>query len=212
MALIHQAELRPSKQELIAQWLPSQPWFLGGDTAALARIGSYRFDDPDGEVGMETFLMNLGETVYHLPLTYRGEPLDCAEEWLVGTMHHSVLGQRWVYDGCGDPTYVSALVGTMMAGDPQAEEVTEVDGGTEVRASSVRLASVGPVLPRAPRMGQRNPVTEDDKTVIRSGDLVLSIARIPELGGHVGGNWALTGIWEGQPRPVQLASLTREGH
>ena len=99
MALIHQAELRPSKQELIAQWLPSQPWFLGGDTATLARIGSYRFDDPDGEVGMETFLMNLGETVYHLPLTYRGEPLDCAEEWLVGTMHHSVLGQRWVYDG-----------------------------------------------------------------------------------------------------------------
>lgn len=212
MALIHQAELRPSKRELVAAWLPAQPWFRGGNLASLARVGAYRFDDPDGEVGVETFLMSLDGTVYHLPLTYRAAPLDCAEEWLVGTMEHSVLGPRWVYDGCGDHVYIAALVGAMVAGQPQAQEVTEVNGGTEVRQPSILIKSLGPVLPLAPRMGIRSPVTEDEHTVVRSGDLVLSVSRVLDLGGHIGGNWALTATWAGRQEPVQLASLNHEGN
>jgi len=34
-----------------------------------------------------------------VPLTYRGAPLDGAEDALVGTTEHGVLGRRWVYDG-----------------------------------------------------------------------------------------------------------------
>lgn len=56
-----------------------------------------------------------------MPLTYRGAPLPGAEPWLVGTMEHSVLGRRWVYDGCGDPVHVAALVATILAGGIQAK-------------------------------------------------------------------------------------------
>ena len=61
MALLHGgASLVPSKLELLAAWLPSRPWFTG-DASALEAVGSYRFDDPDGEVGMETHLVRAGE-------------------------------------------------------------------------------------------------------------------------------------------------------
>lgn len=37
-----------------------------------------------------------------MPLCYRGAPCDDGDRWLIGTAAHSVLGKRWVYDGCGD--------------------------------------------------------------------------------------------------------------
>ena len=41
-----------------------------------------------------------------MPVTYRDAPLPGADAWLIGTMDHSVLGKRWVYDGVGDPVYL----------------------------------------------------------------------------------------------------------
>src|SRR5438270_5818036 len=100
MALIYKATLNPSKLSLLAAWLPGRPWFPG-DTD-VQQLGAYRFDDPAGEVGIESFLLQTGDgSVVHVPLTYRGAPLAQAEEFLVGTTEHSVLGTRWVYDGCG---------------------------------------------------------------------------------------------------------------
>lgn len=103
MAIIHRATLVPTKAELLSAWLTGEPEVLG----------AFRYDDPAGEVGIEAFLVRVGDQVRHVPLTYRGAPYDGAT--LVGTMEHSVLGTRWVYDGTTDPValgcYQRALAG-----------------------------------------------------------------------------------------------------
>ncbi|MBT2533057.1 hypothetical protein J7E83_13185 [Arthrobacter sp. ISL-48] len=96
MALIHTATLNPSKIELLRMWLPNQPWFGEGEPTDLRRLGSFRFDDPDGEVGIETLLITSKGAVFQVPLTYRDTPLQEAEASLIGTSEHSVLGRRWV--------------------------------------------------------------------------------------------------------------------
>ena len=75
MALLHAASIRPTKIEMLRAWAPTQPWFTGDDEG-LEQIGAYRFDDPDGEVGIETFLVRSGDgPVLQIPVTYRGEAL-----------------------------------------------------------------------------------------------------------------------------------------
>jgi hypothetical protein len=44
----------------------------------LERVGAYRFDDPVGEVGIETHLVRAGERLLHVPLTYRANPMITA--------------------------------------------------------------------------------------------------------------------------------------
>src|SRR5699024_7591297 len=114
-------KLSPSKSELLQKWLPSQPWFRG-DASTLVRLGAFRFDDPAGEVGIETHILAVEGVAYQVPLTYRGAPLEDAEDFLVTTMEHSVLGTRWVYDATGDPVYLHELAAAILAGKPQALE------------------------------------------------------------------------------------------
>src|SRR5690242_12066121 len=102
MALVHRAVLRPDKLQLLTGWLPGRPWYPGTAAAGLEKVASFRFDDPDDRVGIETMLVHAeGGPLVQVPLTYRDAPLAGAEAWLVGTAEHSVLGTRWVYDGCG---------------------------------------------------------------------------------------------------------------
>lgn len=119
-ATVHHAELKPTKLELLAQWLPSQPWFEG-DAHDLERVGAYRFVDPDGEVGIETLLVRSGGLTYQVPLTYRAEPLEDAGSYLIGTLEHSVLGSRYVYDAVGDPVYVAELIRVIHEADNEAD-------------------------------------------------------------------------------------------
>lgn len=100
MAIVHKATLTPTKAELLTAWLDGQPWGGSGEVSVL---GSYRFDDPDGEVGVEGLLAWRGDQVLHVPLTYRGAPLTGADDALVGTLDHSVLGKRWAYRAGADP-------------------------------------------------------------------------------------------------------------
>ena len=58
--------------------------------------------------------------IYQVPLSYRGYELAGASEWLIGTMDHSVLGKRWVYDACADPVYVKALATAIITGQQEA--------------------------------------------------------------------------------------------
>jgi hypothetical protein len=119
-AIIHEATLTPTKLELLATWLPSQSWFAGS-ADDLERIASYRFVDPDGEVGIETMLIGADGVTYQVPLTYRAEPLAEAATHLIGTMEHSVLGTRYVYDALGDPVYTVELLRVIHEGDTEAE-------------------------------------------------------------------------------------------
>jgi Maltokinase N-terminal cap domain len=47
MAIIHDTTLSPGKLELLADWLPAQPWYGGGGREpALSKAGGFRLDDP----------------------------------------------------------------------------------------------------------------------------------------------------------------------
>jgi uncharacterized protein YndB with AHSA1/START domain len=187
MAILHgDADITPTKPELLATWLPTQPWFTG-DVSALQQVGSYRFDDPDGEVGMETHLVRAGDgLLFQVPWTYRGVPLDGAESYLVGTMDHTVLGPRWIYDGFGDPVYQSVLAATILTGGTQAELVRELaDGRTEIVEPSVRVKG----------SGSGSDVPPADLEVVRVLD-----GTTPE------GDEVLTGTWAGANEPVVLAA------
>jgi hypothetical protein len=118
MAIIHRATLTPSKPDLISAWLDGRSWAEQGSTQVL---GTYRFDDPAGEVGVEVFLLRRGEQLLHLPLTYRGAPLPNHGDHLVGTLEHSVLGTRWVYDGTADEVALACFRKTLEGEQEQAE-------------------------------------------------------------------------------------------
>lgn len=185
MALLHKATITPGKLELLSRWLPTQAWF-GDDEPDLEQLGAYRFDDPDGEVGIETFLLGdaAGRTL-HVPVTYRGAPLEGGDAWLIGTMEHSVLGRRWVYDAEGDPVYAAVLTSTILSGGTQAELEREADG--------VRT----PVESTATVRGSGSPD-------VQVGPVDIGIVRVIE-GEPPAGIHTLTGTWSGVDAPVVLA-------
>lgn len=70
MAVHHPATIVPTKMELLQAWVPDQPWCGIADASSLTKLGSYRFDDPDGEVGIETHLLGTADgQVLQVPLT-----------------------------------------------------------------------------------------------------------------------------------------------
>ncbi|MFC0674767.1 CG0192-related protein [Brachybacterium hainanense] len=161
MAIIHQAQLTPSKAEMLEVFLRSRPWGEGGEIEIL---GAYRFDDPAGEVGVECHLARVGENLYHLPLTYRDAPLEGAEDALVGTMEHSVLGTRYVYDGLADEVALDCFARALCAEQSQAELAIVDEGGAEIarRPQSVRLDLVideGATAPEFTRLLDGEPFT-----------------------------------------------------
>ncbi|MEU8312388.1 hypothetical protein [Micromonospora sp. NPDC048887] len=209
MALLHRAELRPSKLELLASWLPGRQWFAGEAGAPVSRVAAYRFDDPAGEVGVETLLVRAGDgPVLQAPLTYRAAPLAGADEHLVGVIEHSVLGRRWAYDACGDPVYPPLLAAAVLADAGQAEEYFEVDGRREVRPASMTLTGsrTGRPVPAGPvPTGPASAGAGDGGvTLVRVGDVELAVVRRP-VPSDVPAAGGLTGTWPGQDEPVLLA-------
>ncbi len=205
MAVIHNAQLSPSKSELLMAWLPSQPWFRG-DASTMVRLGAFRFDDPAGEVGIETHLVAVDGKTYQVPLTYRGAPLAGAENFLITTMEHSVLGRRWVYDATADPVYVSELAAALLTGKPQAVETLAAGDGAEILPPTVLLGSTGSPDAGLPELRCGVPTTNAGVTNIPGGPINLAILRDidtagPSLGGH-----SLTASWDGQVSPVLIAS------
>lgn len=124
--------MEPGKLELIAAWLPSQPWYGGaaGVVPDPAKAGGFRLEDPEGEVGIEFMVVTdasgTAPEAYLVPLTYRAAPLEGAEEGLVGTSEHGVLGLRWIYDGTHDPVLVAQLL-ALLQGKAEAQHQNESD-------------------------------------------------------------------------------------
>ncbi|WP_345467558.1 maltokinase N-terminal cap-like domain-containing protein [Paeniglutamicibacter antarcticus] len=124
MSVIYDAIMNPTKNELIAAWLPRQEWFQGAQVPVLETVGGFRLDDPADAVGMEFIVVvdNAPQkpVIYHVPLTYRGAALPGGESALLGTSEHSVLGTRWIYDGPEDPVW-QEQVRAFLAGTVQAQ-------------------------------------------------------------------------------------------
>ncbi len=205
MALLHpQADLHPSKLELLTDWLPTRSWYQGPATPELSRVASFRFDDPDGEVGIETILVQADNGVLmQTPLTYRSAPLAGGDGYFVGNSDHSVLGQRWIYDACGDPLYARVLATAILTGGRQADEFNEIDGQAVPREPTVFVSSSG-TQSDAPSVGAVIRVDDGDPTRIITESVELVILRL--LGEpRTGEPLTLTATWSGQATPMLLA-------
>jgi len=157
---------------------------------------------------METILAFAGSAIFQVPLTYRDRPLAGAESWLVGTMLHSVLGPRWVYDACADPTYLAALTASLMLDKPQAEQYLQVEGKLELLSHSVFVQSTGPKQDAIPKVTAATPRTTAADTAIETSKLHFLVVRRLELAERPVGRLMLTGTWVGQKDTVKLAAVT----
>ena len=202
MALLHDATLTPGKRDLMKAWLPSRSWFDGD----LDRkpVGSFRFDDPDGEVGVEFFLLGAtGAPTLLIPMSYRGTPVAGADDHLIGTTDHSVLGKRWVYDGCADPVAVSAVVTAILTGGHEAELTMEKDGQVVTFDPTCRVVGSGSGADGV-SVDTVAIADDGDPTVVRAGGHELVVARV--IGPGVTGRETLTATWA-DGDPVVLAAL-----
>ena len=209
MAILHRAELVPAKLVLLSEWSPSQPWSGGSVILPLRVPGAFRFDDPGGKVGMETFIVGGADgRTFHVPVTYRGAPLEGAPGGLVGTTKHSVLGERWVYDGCTDPVYVRALLRTILTGGRQADMYYQAEEGLQRRETTTYAwgtGSAATVIPVTARFACR---TARRATVIEGGNVQVVLRREldgPRAADAPPGAPALLATWPEQEDPVTLA-------
>lgn len=191
MADIYQAQLNPEKFDVISTWLSQQEWTAGIDVApeSLTKISSYRFDDPDGQVGIEIHIVGAGEQVFQVPLTYRGAPLEGADEHLIATMDHSILGKRWVYAGMGDPVFRQRLDHAIATAGISARQYRVDDDGARLEEITdvARAWGTGP-LPGAEDVEMLHVLTPDSATEGSEAGLLL-------------------GRWSGQETPVVLAVM-----
>ncbi|MFJ4717244.1 1,4-alpha-glucan branching protein [Streptomyces sp. NPDC088785] len=180
MSIIHRTTITPTKLELLAAWLPEQPWFRGAGAPELAKAGGFRLDDPAGAVGIEflavTDVAGPEPVTYLVPMTYRGAPLPDAADALIGTVVHGVLGERWVYDGPRDPL-LTAQLAALVRGDVPAHDQS-VDGALdptvhtapgEGRPEIVRVLEPGSTAPAGVTAEWRAP----DGSLVRGAFAVV---------------------------------------
>lgn len=217
MALLHVGTtLVPSKLDLLAAWLPSQPWFTG-DASQLVRVSGYRFDDPEGEVGLDGMIISAGEPgqVYHVPLTYRSAPLEGAESLLVGTMEHGVLGTRWAYFAAADPVYRSVIAQVIAQGGTGSEElVAQADGSAIARDIETPLRGSGAPGAEVPEMWAAEVSVTGGVSEASTGFATLRVFHVLGSGNGAGiapaataGVGTLTATWPGQKESEVLATL-----
>ncbi|QKE84126.1 phosphotransferase [Arthrobacter sp. NEB 688] len=238
MAEIHTgASLTPSKQELVEEWMGSQRWYAAkGRRPRVRRLAAWRLDDPAGEVGIETMLVvdEAGDepVVYQVPLTYRGEPLASADHALVGTLEHSVLGRRWVYDAPHDPAYATQLLELVQGRVPAASSsasdavddsvsgVPQPSWTSSVRVRSSRVltgeqSNTSVILDTEDEDGTHVPLIVkvfrmlspgDNPDVVLQGALVdAGSRRVPAVVGSVTGAWPHPGPEGDRPARGHLA-------
>lgn len=208
MSIIYDATIEPSKLDILAAWLPSQEWFIPVPDAELERVASFRFDDPAGQVGMETLLIRHGAWMYQVPLVYRNAPVPELAAFLLTSTEHSVLGTRWVYDATGDPLYVAAIAGAVLAAEPQANQVEHRGEERIPLPATITLTSTGTPGTPVPAVESVTAHTVGGVTTVRSGGLSIAVVRslADDDGTHLGA--ALTDAWAGGPAAALLATAS----
>ncbi|SJN08045.1 hypothetical protein FM113_00605 [Leucobacter sp. 7(1)] len=228
MALIYDTTMSPSKHELLAAWLPTRPWFRG-DVALLERVAAYRVDDPEGEVGIEGHFVTAGDdTIFHVPLTYRGAALADGDDFLLDTTAHGVLGTRWIIDGTGDPVFRTVIAETIVHGGRETEEWEESASGVRTpREPATRLRGSGAPDHAVPELWAASVSELGGVTVAETGFATLRIPHVLDAAALAGGpiaglptdaqqagvpgadgHYALRASWAGQPVPVTIATLS----
>jgi hypothetical protein len=204
MAILHDATITPGKRDLMKAWLPSRSWF-DGDLERKPHA-SFRFDDPAGEVGVECFLLGPEEgseaTTLLIPMSYRGTPLEGADEHLIGTADHSVLGKRWVYDGMADPVAVQTFLTAILTGGHEAPLTMEQDGEVVTFDPTCRVSGSG-TASAGVRADAVTVLDPGDPGTSRAGAHDLILARL--VGTPVSGDQTLTAHW-GDHAPVVVAA------
>jgi hypothetical protein len=178
MALLHEATISPRKDELVGPWLATRPWWDG--EAERGPVGSFRLDDPAGQVGIECFLLGSasGSNLF-VPVTYREAPSPGLEASLLGTLEHSVLGTRYMYDACADPVFVATVLDTIRSGGRHADLRLMRADGTEVAREHSATAQ-GEGVPTVPHHDPGLPVSasdEPDRTTVTAADVELTVMR-----------------------------------
>lgn len=204
MALFHRATIVPSKPELIGRWVPTQPWGPATD-APIEVIGAFRFDDPEGRVGLETHIVSAGDQLFQVPLTYRDEPRADGDEGLVGEMHHSALGNRWVYDGLSDDRFVVMLAAVSMTGQGEALGMVVVDDRWTVAPANVRIRGGGWTEERVPVDRFAVERADDSAVVLGSDGFEMTVFRRLRPGPQPA--MGLTATWDGLDSPVVLTEI-----
>lgn len=166
MARVHpEAVIKPGKTELVSTWLLSRPDYTGPAGQRFKRFASYRFDDPAGEVGIESMVVR-GESdgvLYQVAMTYRAAPLTGGE--LMSMMEHSVLGQRYIYVAESDPVAVEQFTRAILDGGVGAEQIivggdhdgVSVPSGMTVRGSGGEPLTGATILVVAPTLPANAP-------------------------------------------------------
>jgi len=204
MAVVHETTMNPGKLELLAAWLPAQPWHVAASgKPELARAGGFRLDDPAGQVGIEFMAVTSrpGEqpVTYLVPMTYRGRALADGSHALIGTSQHGVLGRRWIYDGLCDPVLVAQMV-ALIQGEARAQ--MQNTSNTPDPSVTSQPATTGPltvidseVLANA--AGSDVRVRTGDERAC-NGELIIHINRVLRPGTDPGGQTGrpcLSGTW-----------------
>ena len=194
MAILHQATLTPSELELLSSYA-IKVGLTDSPADLLSQVGAYRFDDPAGQVGIEAHIIGVaGHQPLHIPVTYRNAALDGAESALIGTMDHSVLGKRWMYDACHDPVYVRELIRVILTGDTEVEQFVQTDDGPIARPSSASVAGSGAPGTAVPAVEAIRVDRNGSVSSITTNELVASVYHSPVEGES---GLTLVGTWPG---------------
>jgi hypothetical protein len=132
-------------------------------------------------------------------------PLADAEAALVGTLEHSVLGTRWVYDGLRDPCYVRMLAAVSLTGHGQSVGMVELEGRWHAARSPITIHGGGWNEGGALVDGFDLATDDAAASLLRNDAFEMVVHRRPVAGPQpaVG----LSATWEGQDDGVVLAEI-----